>query len=234
MIVLNYIHVGKISLKYDCTNVKSLYICKFYWFLICEWLYIYIICIKVSIYFHQSGLTEAVRNSEIDLNTAERTMMKFIEPHIIPSSCPLAGNSIHCDKAFLQKYMPNFMKQLHYRIIDVSSIKELCRYFSMIYITGRTPIIPSAVPLDLTNSLTWDDELVWIIFSLSLPPPLPIALELILIAWMHKVKVNHATLPNMTEKMYLWKYVTVRLTKYDHDQLHSINHRLLNGSQCIV
>jgi oligoribonuclease len=54
-------------------------------------------------------------------------MMKFIEPHIVPSSCPLAGNSIHCDKQFLQKYMPDFMKQLHYRIIDVSSIKELCR-----------------------------------------------------------------------------------------------------------
>lgn len=200
MIVLNYIHVGKISLKYDCTNVKSLYICKFYWFHICEWLYIYIICIKVSIYFHQSGLTEAVRNSEIDLNTAERTMMKFIEPHIIPSSCPLAGNSIHCDKAFLQKYMPNFMKQLHYRIIDVSSIKELCRYFSMIYITGRTPIIPSAVPLDLTNSLTWDDELVWIIFSL--PPPSP-----------HCIRINFNSMNAQGESKPCY------FTKYDRENV---------------
>nr|XP_022334961.1 oligoribonuclease, mitochondrial-like isoform X2 [Crassostrea virginica] len=75
----------------------------------------------------ESGLTAAVKNSKIDLKTAEKMMVDFIQPHISPSSCPLAGNSIHCDKQFLQKYMPNFMEQLHYRIIDVSSIKELCR-----------------------------------------------------------------------------------------------------------
>ncbi|XP_062617528.1 oligoribonuclease, mitochondrial-like [Saccostrea cucullata] len=75
----------------------------------------------------ESGLTESVRNSKIDLKSAENVMVEFIKPHIVPSSCPLAGNSVHCDKDFLQKYMPVFMKQLHYRIIDVSTIKELCR-----------------------------------------------------------------------------------------------------------
>ncbi|MBN3293785.1 ORN protein, partial [Polypterus senegalus] len=39
----------------------------------------------------------------------------------------LAGNSVHADKKFLDKYMPQFMYHLHYRIIDVSTIKELCR-----------------------------------------------------------------------------------------------------------
>lgn len=75
----------------------------------------------------KSGLTEAVRNSKIDLGAAEKKMVEFVKPYIAPSSCPLAGNSIHCDKMFLEKYMPKFMEQLHYRIIDVSSIKELCR-----------------------------------------------------------------------------------------------------------
>lgn len=37
------------------------------------------------------------------------------------------GNSVHADKKFLDKYMPQFMHHLHYRIIDVSTIKELCR-----------------------------------------------------------------------------------------------------------
>lgn len=40
---------------------------------------------------------------------------------------PPAGNSVHADKRFLEKYMPQFMYHLHYRIIDVSTIKELCR-----------------------------------------------------------------------------------------------------------
>lgn len=39
----------------------------------------------------------------------------------------LTGNSVHADKRFLDKYMPQFMYHLHYRIIDVSTIKELCR-----------------------------------------------------------------------------------------------------------
>lgn len=37
------------------------------------------------------------------------------------------GNSVHADKKFLDKHMPQFMKHLHYRIIDVSTVKELCR-----------------------------------------------------------------------------------------------------------
>ena len=68
----------------------------------------------------------AVKNSKIDLKTAEKMMVDFIQSYISSSSCPLGGNSIHCDKQFLQKYMPNFTEHLHYRIIDVSSIKELC------------------------------------------------------------------------------------------------------------
>eukprot|EP00670_Eutreptiella_braarudii_P018410 CAMPEP_0174350074 /NCGR_PEP_ID=MMETSP0811_2-20130205/7051_1 /TAXON_ID=73025 ORGANISM="Eutreptiella gymnastica-like, Strain CCMP1594" /NCGR_SAMPLE_ID=MMETSP0811_2 /ASSEMBLY_ACC=CAM_ASM_000667 /LENGTH=275 /DNA_ID=CAMNT_0015478061 /DNA_START=19 /DNA_END=845 /DNA_ORIENTATION=+ len=75
----------------------------------------------------QSGLTDACRKSEISLAQAEAAMLEFVAQHVPPGKCPLAGNSIHADKKFLDKYMPKFMGHLHYRIVDVSSLKELCR-----------------------------------------------------------------------------------------------------------
>uniref|UniRef100_A0A3P9AG84 Exonuclease domain-containing protein n=1 Tax=Esox lucius TaxID=8010 RepID=A0A3P9AG84_ESOLU len=75
----------------------------------------------------ESGLTQAVRNSKITLQQAEYEFLSFIRQHTPPGQCPLAGNSVHADKKFLDKYMPQFMHHLHYRIIDVSTIKELCR-----------------------------------------------------------------------------------------------------------
>lgn len=75
----------------------------------------------------QSGLTASVRNSKISLSEAEKTMVSFVKEHTIKGSSPLAGNSVHADKQFLVKYMPDFMEQLHYRIVDVSTVKELCR-----------------------------------------------------------------------------------------------------------
>ncbi|XP_046873997.1 small fragment nuclease isoform X9 [Hypomesus transpacificus] len=75
----------------------------------------------------QSGLTQAVRDSKVSLLQAEYEFLSFIRQHTPPGHCPLAGNSVHADKKFLDKYMPQFMHHLHYRIIDVSTIKELCR-----------------------------------------------------------------------------------------------------------
>ncbi|KAI8504222.1 Oligoribonuclease, mitochondrial [Branchiostoma belcheri] len=75
----------------------------------------------------KSGLTEAVRKSELSLQAAEYEMLSFVRQYTPPGVCPLAGNSVHVDKKFLEKYMPQFMNHLHYRIIDVSTIKELCR-----------------------------------------------------------------------------------------------------------
>ena len=75
--------------------------------------------------FQISGLTEQARNSKISLEEAENNMVEFIKKYTPPGSCTLAGNSVHMDKIFLNKYMKNFMNHLHYRIIDVSSIKEL-------------------------------------------------------------------------------------------------------------
>uniref|UniRef100_A0ABM0LUN6 Oligoribonuclease, mitochondrial-like n=1 Tax=Saccoglossus kowalevskii TaxID=10224 RepID=A0ABM0LUN6_SACKO len=74
----------------------------------------------------ESGLTEAVRKSKISQEQAEYEVLSFVRKHTHPGMCPLAGNSIHCDKVFLDKYMPKFMDHCHYRIVDVSSIKEIC------------------------------------------------------------------------------------------------------------
>uniref|UniRef100_T1J6N0 Probable oligoribonuclease n=1 Tax=Strigamia maritima TaxID=126957 RepID=T1J6N0_STRMM len=75
----------------------------------------------------KSGLTEACRKSTINLQAAEMLLLSFVRQHTPPGKCPLAGNSIHVDRMFLCKYMPELMKHIHYRIIDVSSIKELCK-----------------------------------------------------------------------------------------------------------
>ncbi|CAM9863063.1 unnamed protein product [Lampetra planeri] len=74
----------------------------------------------------RSGLTKAVRESLVSLQMAEYEVLSFVRQHTPPGVCPLAGNSVHADKKFLDKFMPQFMRHLHYRIIDVSTIKELC------------------------------------------------------------------------------------------------------------
>jgi len=75
----------------------------------------------------QSGLTASVRASQISLQQAEVQMLDFVKEHTKPGKAPLAGNSVHADREFLKKYMPDFIQHLHYRIVDVSTIKELCR-----------------------------------------------------------------------------------------------------------
>lgn len=54
-------------------------------------------------------------------------MLNFFYKHVQPDLSPLAGSSVYCDRIFLKKYMPEVENYLHYRLIDVSTIKELCR-----------------------------------------------------------------------------------------------------------
>ncbi len=74
-----------------------------------------------------SGLTERVRASEIDLAEAERLTLGFVRNHTGERESPLCGNSIWQDRRFLARYMPKLEEFLHYRIVDVSTIKELAR-----------------------------------------------------------------------------------------------------------
>ena len=68
-----------------------------------------------------------MKDSQISLQECERRMLEFIKKHTEKGKSCLAGNSVYTDKAFLMKYMPDFMQHLHYRIIDVTSIRRLCR-----------------------------------------------------------------------------------------------------------
>lgn len=75
----------------------------------------------------KTGLTDASKNSTLTTEEAERLLLEFLKSHIPEKSCPLAGNSIYMDRMFLNTYMPSLNDYIHYRMIDVSSIKELCR-----------------------------------------------------------------------------------------------------------
>lgn len=83
----------------------------------------------------RSGLTEEVRASTIDVATAEEMVMDYIRSHVAAAkTAPLCGNSIATDRGFIARDMPKLDDYLHYRMIDVSSIKELCRrWYPRIY-----------------------------------------------------------------------------------------------------
>ncbi len=74
-----------------------------------------------------SGLTEQVRASTIDEAEAERQTLEFLEKWSRPGASPLCGNSVYQDRRFIVRYMPAIDRFLHYRLVDVSSIKELSR-----------------------------------------------------------------------------------------------------------
>src|SRR6185369_16719459 len=88
----------------------------------------------------KSGLTEAVRASAVTVPEAEDLIMSYITEHVRdPRSAPLCGNSIATDRGFLARDMPRLDHHLHYRMIDVSSIKELCRrWYPRVYF-GQPP-----------------------------------------------------------------------------------------------
>ena len=76
----------------------------------------------------RSGLTEQVRASAVGLEEAEDRILSYIQTHVPDvRSAPLCGNSIATDRGFIARDMPRLDAHLHYRMIDVSSIKELCR-----------------------------------------------------------------------------------------------------------
>ena len=82
-----------------------------------------------------SGLTEAVRASTVTLGDAERRILDYVRRHVPePKTAPLCGNSIATDRGFLARDMPELDGYLHYRMIDVSSIKELAkRWYPRVY-----------------------------------------------------------------------------------------------------
>lgn len=74
-----------------------------------------------------SGLYNKVLDSTVTLSEAQAEIKKFLKRYCVKGESPLCGNSVWQDKIFLNKYMPEVMDFLHYRIIDVSTLKELIR-----------------------------------------------------------------------------------------------------------
>ena len=76
----------------------------------------------------KSGLLEAIESSTITLAEAGEATLAFLREHIAePGTVPLCGNSIGTDRRFLVRWLPEVDGFLHYRSIDVTSIKELAR-----------------------------------------------------------------------------------------------------------
>ena len=83
----------------------------------------------------KSGLTDEVRRAEVSLAEAEKMVLDYVREHVPePGTAPLAGNSIATDRGFIARDMPTLDSHLHYRMVDVSSVKELCRrWYPRIY-----------------------------------------------------------------------------------------------------
>src|SRR5688572_15780759 len=75
----------------------------------------------------KSGLVDKVRASTFTEAEVEARILDFLRPIVASGLAPLAGNTVHQDRRFMARYMPLFDAYLHYRIVDVSTLKELAR-----------------------------------------------------------------------------------------------------------
>lgn len=118
----------------------------------------------------RSGLLEAIQASTISLEEAGEATLAFIREHVPERrTVPLCGNSIGTDRRFLAAYLPEIEDHLHYRSVDVSTIKELARRWY--------PGALSALPRKATSHRALDDiresieELRYYRRTLFLPSP---------------------------------------------------------------
>jgi len=75
----------------------------------------------------KSGLWRRVLDSEVDLATAEALTLEFLARWVPAGKSPICGNSICQDRRFLHRLMPQLERHFHYRNLDVTTLKELCR-----------------------------------------------------------------------------------------------------------
>lgn len=120
----------------------------------------------------KSGLTEQVRTSTVSMEEAEDAVLALIAEHCSPEHpAPLAGNSIATDRAFLRAQMPRLDATLHYRMVDVSSIKELARrWFPKAYFNQPEKGLAHRALADIVESIR---ELDYYRRSVFVPAPGP-------------------------------------------------------------
>ena len=98
----------------------------------------------------KSGLIDEIRSSTITLDDAGAATLAFIKTHVTEQRrVPLCGNSIGMDRRFLDQYLPEIENWLHYRSIDVSSVKELVRRWY--------PAVNSSRPFKVGSHRALDD-----------------------------------------------------------------------------
>jgi oligoribonuclease len=123
-----------------------------------------------------SGLTDQVRASTITLGEAETAVLDYVKSHVPdPKTTPLCGNSIATDRGFLARDMPSLDDHLHYRMIDVSSIKELAkRWYPRVYQAQPAKGLAHRALADIRESV---QELAYYRRTLFVPQPGPTADE---------------------------------------------------------
>ena len=120
----------------------------------------------------KSGLTEEVRRSTVTVREAEEQVLAYIREHVPDvRTAPLAGNSIATDRGFLARDMRELDDHLHYRIVDVSSIKELCRrWFPRVFFAKPEKGLTHRALADIRESIR---ELDYYRRTLFVQPPGP-------------------------------------------------------------
>jgi len=120
----------------------------------------------------RSGLTEAVRAATTSLTAAEDLILEYVTTFVAePRTAPLCGNSIATDRGFLARDMPRLDAHLHYRMIDVSSIKELCRrWYPRVYFGQPSKGLTHRALADIRESIR---ELEYYRRTVFVPAPGP-------------------------------------------------------------
>ena len=120
----------------------------------------------------KSGLTDAVRVSTVSLAEAEKQVLDYVRQHIPEArTAPLCGNSIATDRSFIARDMPALDAHLHYRMGDVSSIKELCRrWYPRIYYAQPDKGLAHRALADIRESIR---ELIYYRGTAFVPAPGP-------------------------------------------------------------
>jgi len=120
----------------------------------------------------QSGLLEALTGATTSLGDAEQQVLDYVQ-RFVPErrKAPLCGNSIATDRSFIVRYMPRLDDHLHYRMIDVSSIKELARrWYPRVYFNAPAKTGGHRALADIVDSI---NELRYYRATVFVPPPGP-------------------------------------------------------------
>ena len=122
-----------------------------------------------------SGLTEQIKASSVSIEEAEEAVLGLVEKHCGDHRPPLAGNSIATDRSFIRAQMPRLDAALHYRMIDVSTIKELTRrWFPKAYYNQPEKGMAHRALADIVESIR---ELDYYRRSVFVPAPGPSSSE---------------------------------------------------------